>query len=89
MHYAVILGVLPNWERNKHSNLLVFNRQNIFEKIVIFLSTLIFIYFAQSFTDARKLYSIAAAIHAWVEFPILLLSFAIPAEENHNLISNQ
>ena len=88
MHYAVILGVLPNWERNKHSNLLVFNRQNIFEKIVIFLSTLIFIYFAQSFTDARKLYSIAAAIHAWVEFPILLLSFAIPAEENHDLVGN-
>ena len=77
MHYAVVLGVLPNWEKN----FLVWNRQNIFEKVVIFLSTLIFIYFAQSFADARKLYSIAAAVHAWVEFPILLLALAIPAEE--------
>lgn len=88
MHYAVVLGILPNWERNKRNNLLLWNRQNIFEKVVIFLSTLIFIYFAQSFTDARKLYSIAAAVHAWVEFPILLLALAIPAEENHNLVSN-
>ncbi|MGB3638093.1 MAG: hypothetical protein WBA39_11045 [Rivularia sp. (in: cyanobacteria)] len=85
MHYAVVLGILPNWEKNKNNNFvshfLLWNRQNIFEKVVIFLSTLIFIYFAQSFTDARKLYSIAAAVHAWVEFPILLLALAIPAEE--------
>ena len=31
--------------------------------------------------DARQLYSIAAAVHAWVEFPVLLLALAIPAEE--------
>ncbi|MEO0841413.1 MAG: hypothetical protein AAF063_21210 [Cyanobacteria bacterium J06643_5] len=89
MHYAVVLGVLPNWERNTKNSFLVWNRQSIFEKVVIFLSTLISIYFAQSFTDARKLYSIAAAVHAWVEFPILLLALAVPAEENHNLINNQ
>lgn len=85
MHYAVVLGILPNWEKNKNNNFeshfLVWNHQSIFKKVAIFLSTLIFIYFAQSFTDARKLYSIAAAIHAWVEFPILLLALAIPAEE--------
>ncbi len=90
MHYAVVLGVLPNWEKNRNNNFvshfLVWNRQNIFEKVVIFLSTLIFIYFAQSFTDARKLYSIAAAIHAWVEFPILLLALAIPAKEEKIII---
>lgn len=92
MHYAVVLGILPNWERNKNQNfeinLLLWNRRSIFETVVIFLSTLIFIYFTQSFTDARKIYSIAAAVHAWVEFPILLLALAIPAEENHNLVSN-
>ncbi len=89
MHYAVVLGVLPNWEKNKNnieSHFLLWNRQNIFNKVVIFLSTLIFIYFAQSFTDARKLYSIAAAIHAWVEFPILLLALAIPAKEEKIII---
>ncbi len=67
MHYAVVLGVLPNWEKNKNnigSHFLLWNRQNLFNKVVIFLSTLIFIYFAQFFTDARKLYSIATAIHA-------------------------
>lgn len=88
MHYAVVLGILPNWDKNKNNIFLVWNGQNIFEQIVIFLSTLIFIYFAQSFADARKLYSIAAAVHAWVEFPILLLALGIPAEENHNLINN-
>ncbi|AFY55726.1 hypothetical protein Riv7116_3256 [Rivularia sp. PCC 7116] len=81
MHYAVVLGILPNWQKNKNNNFVAWNRQSGFEKVVIFLSTLIFIYFAQSFTDARKLYSIAAAVHAWVEFPILLLALAIPAEE--------
>ncbi|BAY82829.1 hypothetical protein NIES267_23140 [Calothrix parasitica NIES-267] len=88
MHYAIVLGVLPSWERNQNNNFFVRNRPNIVEKTVIFLSTLIFIYFAQSFTDARKLYSIAAAVHAWIEFPILLLAIAIPAEENNKLISN-
>ncbi|MEO1432718.1 MAG: hypothetical protein AAFV71_27335 [Cyanobacteria bacterium J06633_8] len=86
MHYAVVLGILPNWQKNKNNNFLVWNRQSVFEKVVIFFSTLIFIYFAQSFTDARKLYSIAAAVHAWVEFPILLLALAIPAEEKIILV---
>ncbi|MCJ8280567.1 MAG: hypothetical protein MJK14_11855, partial [Rivularia sp. ALOHA_DT_140] len=81
MHYAVVLGVLPRWDKNKNNNLSVWNRQNIFNTIVIFLSTLIFIYFVQSFANARKIYSIAAAIHAWVEFPILLLALAISAED--------
>ncbi|MBV6626517.1 MAG: hypothetical protein KI793_26860 [Rivularia sp. (in: Bacteria)] len=81
MHYAVVLGVLPKWEKSKSNSFKAWNRQRVFEKVVIFLSTLIFIYFAQSFTDARKLYSIAAAIHAWIEFPILLLALAIPAQE--------
>ncbi|MEM1392001.1 MAG: hypothetical protein AAGG00_01635 [Cyanobacteria bacterium P01_H01_bin.150] len=94
MHYAVVLGLLTNWEKNKDNNFeshfLLWNHQSIYEKVVIFLSTLIFIYFVQSFTDAHKLYSIAAAVHAWVEFPILLLALAVPAEDkNDNLISNQ
>lgn len=70
MHYAVVLFIFPHW---------VENHQKFFNQLVIFSSTLIFIYFSQSFTDARKLYSIVAAIHAWVEFPILLL--AIPTQE--------
>ena len=77
MHYAVVLFIFPNW---------VQSHQKIFNQFVIFFSTLIFIYFTQSFIEARKLYSIVAAIHAWVEFPILLLALAIPAEEKIRIV---
>ncbi|MEM9926960.1 MAG: hypothetical protein AAF915_25000 [Cyanobacteria bacterium P01_D01_bin.50] len=72
MHYAIVLGVFPKWDKT---------RPKLFNTIVILFSTLIFIYFTQSFSDARKLYSIVAAIHAWVEIPILLLALAIPSED--------
>lgn len=78
IHYAIVLAVFPSWEHNKY---ILWNCQNKFSHIAIFLSILLFIYFAQSFTDARKLYSIAAAVHAWVEFPILLIALEIKTKE--------
>ncbi|MGD1912604.1 MAG: hypothetical protein ACFB2X_17660 [Rivularia sp. (in: cyanobacteria)] len=78
MHYAIVLGVFPKWDKT---------RPKLFHGVVIFLSTLIFIYFTQSFSDARKLYSIVAAIHAWVEIPILLLA-AIPTVDKITITEN-
>lgn len=88
MHYAVVLSLLPNWERKLETNKLILlgNHKNLFKITAIFFSTWIFIYFTQSFTEARQIYSIAAAIHAWVEFPILLIALAIPADEKEEMI---
>jgi hypothetical protein len=76
MHYAVVIGILPKWE-NTHKTRLT---KNLFPWIVLFLSTLLFLYFSKSFLNARSLYGIISAVHAWVEIPILLLALAIPEE---------
>lgn len=81
MHYAVVIGILPKWtdskfsfEMEKYLNFLPWSDKTKFKFLVIALSMLLFIYFNQSFTDARMTYGIFAAVHAWVEIPILLLA---------------
>jgi hypothetical protein len=36
-----------------------------------------FLGFAQSFTETRSVYGIFAAVHAWIEVPILLLALEL------------
>jgi hypothetical protein len=80
MHYAVVIGILNKW--NNHSQLIKANNpkksQKIFSLSIILISTLLFFCFINSFTKTRAIYGIVAAIHAWVEIPILLLSLVNP-----------
>lgn len=78
MHYAVVIGVLPKWENNCQPKTVYFPLSKQYQFINILLSILLFIGFTISFTDARAVYGIVAALHAWVEIPVLLLALAIP-----------
>jgi hypothetical protein len=69
MHYFVVLGWLSRW--TKPTSWL---NQSFFYRCVLALGTLIFISFCQSFTSTRSIYSLIAAVHAWIEIPILLLA---------------
>jgi hypothetical protein len=87
MHYAVVIGILPKWENpskkpaNNHLPPFWY-QQNQFRWLVLFLSILLLIVFIKSFTHARAIYGIAAAFHAWLEIPILLLALVLPKEDN-------
>ena len=85
MHYVVVIGIFSRWtnytELQKVDSFFWWLSIEHFYKFVLFLSVLLFVSFIASFRDARAIYGIAAAIHAWVEIPILLLTLAIPARE--------
>ncbi|AUT01332.1 hypothetical protein CLI64_13500 [Nostoc sp. CENA543] len=74
MHYAVVIGVLPKWEKHHKSQ----NEHYVFPWLVGFLSVILFVSFTREFIHTRAVYGIIAAVHAWVEIPILLLALAIP-----------
>lgn len=84
MHYAVVLGVLPHWDDAaswaKARTFFPWQRGWLFRGTVAILGTLLFVAFTQSFTGTRSVYSLVAAIHAWLEIPILLLAIVCPAE---------
>jgi hypothetical protein len=69
IHYLVILSCFSRWVKPT----LQLN-QHLFNRCVFALGTLIFLGFCQSFTSARSIYSLIAAVHAWIEIPILLLA---------------
>lgn len=82
MHYAVVIGVLPKWETldrsQKASDVFFSGEPKRFRWFAIFLSSLLWVGFTVSFFQARAVYGIVAAIHSWVEIPILLLALARP-----------
>ncbi len=88
MHYAVVIGVLPKWENANQfrttNSFLTYYEQKQFRWLITFLSALLFVAFTISFINARAVYGIVAAVHAWVEIPILLLALAIPEESKVN-----
>ncbi|UKO97379.1 hypothetical protein [Nostoc sp. UHCC 0870] len=80
MHYVVVIGVLPKWENGYQSRIA----NSFFTWLVVFLSTLLFVSFTISFINSRAVYGIIAAVHAWVEIPILLLALVIPENSTMN-----
>jgi hypothetical protein len=69
MHYLVILSCFSRWTKPMPKL-----DQSFFHRCVFALSTVIFISFCQSFSSTRSIYSLIAAVHAWIEIPILLLA---------------
>ncbi len=84
MHYAAVIGILPRFDNNttwaKPRAFFPWPHPNRFHCLITIIGALLFIGFAVSFRETRAIYGIAAAIHAWVEIPLLLLALALPAE---------
>ncbi len=74
MHYAVVLHVLPRLEPSRRAPWLASPRR---AALLLALAGLLLLpLFAQDFALARRVYGVAAAVHAWLEVPILLLALA-------------
>jgi len=79
MHYAVVLHVLPRLSGGTETNhaTLPWPRQRIFTAAVAAIGLLTAIAFAANFATTRSVYSLFAAVHAWIEIPILLIACAV------------
>ena len=78
LHYAVVIHILPRLgARNDASEAdpaTGWPSNRIFAVILGTVAVVSLLAFALSFSDARRIYGIFAAFHAWLEVPILLLA---------------
>ncbi|MEQ1867432.1 MAG: hypothetical protein ABL996_22570 [Micropepsaceae bacterium] len=79
MHYVAVIVLLPQLLAAKqgaaHATTIVpWPSWPVFGAGVAGVAALAFGIYAVSYTDARAAYAVAAAIHSWVEVPILLLA---------------
>lgn len=75
-HYAVVIGVLPGLSPSGTPGaarpLVPWPSRGVFAAILVAAAGLSLWGFSRAFADARAIYGIAAALHAWVEVPVLL-----------------
>lgn len=78
MHYVAVIVLLPQLlatrQTGPRSTLVAWPSWPVFALAVAVIAALAFGIYAVSYTDARAAYGVAAAIHAWIELPILLLA---------------
>lgn len=83
MHYIAVIHVLPRLDNDatwgKPRSLFCWPNRRQFTMLMAGLGGVLLLGFAANFGDARSIYGVVAAIHAWVEVPVLLLALALPA----------
>lgn len=91
MHYAVVVGVLPQLDPRvwgRPASTLPWPGRGTLALITATLAGLLLAGFAWSFTDARSWYGVIASVHAWIELPLLLVALAVvgtpPTQARHS-----
>ena len=79
MHYVAVIVLLPRLLQARGGpapaqTIVHWPDWRSFAVIVAVTSAVAFLVYAASYRDARAAYAVAAAIHAWVELPVLLLA---------------
>ena len=79
MHYVAVIVLLPRLLQARGGSapaqtIVRWPDWRSFAVIVAVTSAVAFLVYAASYRDARAAYAVAAAIHAWVELPVLLLA---------------
>jgi len=78
LHYAVVLIVLPRLGAGATpGGRVAWPALQPFIVWVAALGVLLSILFAVAFNDARAIYGVFAAVHAWIEIPVLLLALTL------------
>lgn len=87
MHYVAVIVLLPQLLRAKQGQatrmLVPWPSWPVFAAAVAAIAAVAFGIYAVSYTDARAAYGVAAAIHAWIELPILLLALGQGFKSEH------
>jgi hypothetical protein len=76
MHYAVVLHVLPRLAGGAETQGATFAwpRPRTFAVAVVGLGAVFSVAFANDFGGTRAVYAVFAAVHAWLEIPVLALA---------------
>jgi len=79
MHYVAVIVMLPMLLKSKQgearaTTIVPWPSWRVFAFGVAGIAIVAFGIYAISYTDARAGYAVAAAIHAWIELPVLLLA---------------
>lgn len=74
MHYASVLHVLPAIGERSAAPLEASARQWVWRGLTLFIAAALLAGFIFDFKMARGWYGIFAAVHAWIEVPLLLLA---------------
>lgn len=76
MHYLVVIGVLPRLQGPRDQSWLALGRvpDRPFLLAVLGLSALAIVGYTLDFSETRAWYGVIAAVHAWIEMPLLLLA---------------
>lgn len=75
LHYYYVLRVLPAAEARRTGYVPMPPRA---QRFALAASGALTLYFVWAFADARQLYAVAAGLHAWLEWPVLLLVLLSP-----------
>jgi hypothetical protein len=76
LHYTIILNLFPQWTPKPPD-------PKAFYTVLILITLTFFLSFQTTFPLTRALYSIPAALHAWIEIPILLLLLQSKDQQSH------
>ena len=76
MHHATVLFVLPRLGAGTEGGRVPWPSRRRFALGVAAIGAVALIAFAIAFRDARIAYGVLAAVHAWVEVPVLLVALA-------------
>lgn len=82
LHYGAVVHLLPRLGAGgvDPAGVVHWPGRTAFLSAVAVLGSVLFGGFLVSFADAPAVYSLAAAVHAWIEVPILLVALAPVAE---------
>jgi hypothetical protein len=77
MHYLAVIVVLPRFAKARQltgETLVSWPRGLALVGMIVGLCGLLFLHFVLDYANAKAVYSTFAAIHAWIEVPILLIA---------------
>jgi hypothetical protein len=79
MHYAVVIHILPKLSAGSErvETVVPWPKHSTFMASVAIIGIVTAINFAFSFSDTRSVYAVFAAVHAWIEIPILIIACAV------------
>jgi hypothetical protein len=77
LHYGAVIVWLPRTLADDEKPGLPWPHPAVFALVVVALSLGLLVHFSVDFKGARALYGLVAAVHAWIELPVLLAAFAL------------
>jgi hypothetical protein len=81
MHYLAVLGILPRYADHSTRRWLTAIPRPVYGAGIALGTLGLLVLYTHDFDNGRRLYGIAASIHAWIELPVLMLALRPPMEE--------